>query len=208
MIKNILFDIGWVLVEGDKEATAREYQLYSAKPKEQFGIEDVFIPGVQHAFERGEINPEQYYQNFLEHSGCRISFRHFAIIWAKHFVEIQSMISLGQKLARNLKVYFLSNTNPLHIPVLYNYFPTLLFFHDQALSYELGAMKPDREFFQLALEKLKLDPAECLYIDDNANNVAGARDFGLCSIHHQDPEQTTASVFNALKESGVTLEES
>jgi glucose-1-phosphatase len=208
MIKNILFDIGSVLVEGDQEATAREYRLYSTKPKEQFSIEQVFIPGVQHAFERGEISPEQYYQSFLEHSGCRISFRHFAIIWAKHFVTIPSMILMGQKLARNLKVYFLSNTNPLHIPVLYHIFPNLLFFHGQALSYELGAMKPDPAFFQRALEKLDLDPAECLYIDDQARNVAGAKEFGLRSIHHLDPEQTASNIYTALKESGISIEKS
>ena len=198
MIKNILFDIGSVLVVGDPEATAREFALYSSMPKELFGTEHVFLPEIQPAFERGEVSARQYYEAFLEVSRCRVSFRHFAIIWAKHFVEIPPMIRLGQRLARSLRIYFLSNTNPLHIPALYKLFPTLLFHHGEVLSYELGALKPERAFYDRALEKLGLGARECLFVDDLVDNVAAARDFGLRSIHHLDPVQTASDIFAAL----------
>ena len=207
MIKNVLFDIGSVLVVGDPEATAREFALYSDRPKERFGTEHVFLADIQPAFERGEISAEQYYQAFVGVSGCRVSFRHFSIIWAKHFVEIPPMIRLGQRLARNLKVFFLSNTNPLHIPALYKLFPSLLFFHDQALSYQLGALKPDRAFYERALEKFGIKPRECLFVDDLADNVDTARDFGMRSIHHLDPANTASSIYAVLKESGIRLEQ-
>jgi len=198
LIKNILFDIGYVLVEGDPEATVREFSLYSTGPQEDFRAEQVFLPDIQPAFERGEITSEQYYQAFLEVSGCRLSFRHFAVIWAKYYLEIRPMVRLGRELARRFRVFFLSNTNPLHIPVLYNLFPGLLFFHGQALSYQLGVLKPELGFYERALEKLALEPRECLFIDDQEDNVAAARDFGLRSILHLDPEQTASSIYAAL----------
>ena len=101
MIENILCDIGSVLVVGDQEATVREFSFYSRMPAEQFGREHVFLPHLQPTFERGKVSAEQYYREFLDISGCRLSFRHFAIIWAKHFVEVQPMIRLGHRLARN-----------------------------------------------------------------------------------------------------------
>ncbi|MBN2288723.1 MAG: HAD family phosphatase [Candidatus Glassbacteria bacterium] len=202
MIKNILFDIGSVLVLGDPAATAAEFALYSDIPADRFTAGQVFLPGVQLAFERGEVSAEQYYRAFLETSRCRVSFRHFSVIWAKHFVEIPQMTRLGRELAGSLKVFFLSNTNPLHIPALYHLFPGLLFFHGQALSYELGVLKPEPAFYQRALEKLELDPGECLFVDDLADNVAAARQVGMQALRHLDPGRTASGIREVLERQG------
>ncbi|MEA2062944.1 MAG: HAD family phosphatase [Gemmatimonadota bacterium] len=197
-IKNILFDIGHVLLSFYPEAAAREFAVYSSRPADRFGPEHVFLPEILHSFERGQISSEQYYEAFIQESGCRMSFRHFSILWCKHFSLIRPMVELGRKLSRKYSIYFFSDTSPLHVPPLYHLFPALLFFHGQALSYELGAMKPEREFFQLACERLGLDPAECLFIDDQPANVDVARDFGIRSIHHRDPEQSASGILAAL----------
>lgn len=50
-------------------------------------------------------------------------------------------------------------------------------------SYELGAMKPDPEFFRQALRLIGADPAEVLFIDDNLPNIVAARVVGLRAEH-------------------------
>jgi putative hydrolase of the HAD superfamily len=200
MIKNILFDIGSVLISYDREATVREYSFYSESiPQEKFCKEHVFLPGFLPALERGEITGEEYYEHFLKISGCCLSFRHFAIIWSKHFAEIEPMIDFGWHLSQLYRVFFLSDTSLLHIPALYDIFPSLLFFHGQALSFELGVMKPERAFFERALEKLGLVAEECLFIDDLEANVSSASNCGICVVRHIEPEATIAAVFRKLE---------
>jgi putative hydrolase of the HAD superfamily len=50
-------------------------------------------------------------------------------------------------------------------------------------SYELGARKPDPEFFRQALRRIDADAATVLFIDDNLPNVEAAREVGLNAEH-------------------------
>lgn len=50
-------------------------------------------------------------------------------------------------------------------------------------SCELGATKPDRLFFERAVERIGAQPHEVLFVDDSEPNVAGARDAGLPAVH-------------------------
>ena len=49
-------------------------------------------------------------------------------------------------------------------------------------------LKPDAAIFCLLCERNGLDPAECLFIDDSAANVAGARAFGMDAVVFTTPE--------------------
>ena len=207
MIKNILFDIGSVLLLFDRGATIREFSYYSETiPQENFTAEHVFLPEIWHRMETGEISPREYYEKFKKVSGCRISFRHFSLIWARYFTDSRAMIELGRSLSSNFRIYFLSNTDPLHIPVLYSRFPNVLFSHGQALSYELGVLKPERSFFERALAKFALKPSECLFIDDLARNVEAAQRFGMRTIQHFSPEQTRAEIQAEFERDGISQE--
>jgi HAD superfamily hydrolase (TIGR01509 family) len=46
-------------------------------------------------------------------------------------------------------------------------------------------MKPDPAIYQLICERYALDPAMCLFVDDNANNVEGARLAGMQGFHYE-----------------------
>ena len=49
-------------------------------------------------------------------------------------------------------------------------------------SSEEGLAKPDRRIYQVALDRLGLRAAECLYVDDSAQALAGAASLGLRAI--------------------------
>jgi HAD superfamily hydrolase (TIGR01509 family) len=51
--------------------------------------------------------------------------------------------------------------------------------HHNFYSYELGLHKPDPEIFRAACAALRAEPAECVFLDDLAENVEGAREAGL-----------------------------
>jgi len=48
-------------------------------------------------------------------------------------------------------------------------------------------VKPDPEIFRVLLDRRRLDPARCLFIDDMAANIEAARALGLVTHHFADP---------------------
>jgi len=58
------------------------------------------------------------------------------------------------------------------------------------ISGEVGMRKPEPEIFELALVRIGLPAAECVFVDDMAHNVVAARQAGLSGIVHQSFEQT------------------
>ena len=65
------------------------------------------------------------------------------------------------------------------------------FADDLVLSAEVGVDKPDPAIYRIALARLgHPDPAECLFVDDRADNVAGAEALGLAAHLHTDNATT------------------
>jgi len=62
-------------------------------------------------------------------------------------------------------------------------------FDAMTISAEAGVMKPDERIYQIALEKLGVKASESVFLDDFAENVAGARAVGMQAIHFTQPEQ-------------------
>jgi glucose-1-phosphatase len=56
-------------------------------------------------------------------------------------------------------------------------------------SAEVGVMKPDARIFQAALQALDVPPQAAIFLDDFAQNVAGAQAVGMHAIHFRDPQQ-------------------
>ena len=73
----------------------------------------------------------------------------------------------------------LSNTNALHWDQQFARWPILDAFDFRFLSFELGAVKPDRALFDRVAQLLPAPPERVLFLDDNVLNVDGARAAGL-----------------------------
>ena len=56
-------------------------------------------------------------------------------------------------------------------------------------SGDVGIMKPDPRIFQIALERLGIEPSEAVFVDDFIQNVHGAQALGMGAIHFRDREQ-------------------
>jgi epoxide hydrolase-like predicted phosphatase len=52
-----------------------------------------------------------------------------------------------------------------------------------------GFMKPDPRIYQIALERLSVQPQEAIFVDDFIENISGARDLGINAVHFQSREQ-------------------
>ncbi len=62
----------------------------------------------------------------------------------------------------------------------------------------VGCRKPEPRIYELTLERLGLSAPECLFVDDLAPNIEGARALGFATVHFQDNEQAIAEIRAAL----------
>ena len=77
--------------------------------------------------------------------------------------------------------------------------PVLGFFRDIIVSGTERLVKPDPAIFRLAERRFRLAPADIFFIDDNAENIAAARDCGW-QTHRFDAAQALEA---ALVETGL-----
>jgi len=72
--------------------------------------------------------------------------------------------------------------------------PFLGLFRDYVVSGLVGCSKPGPDIYNLACRTGGFRPADAVFIDDLAANVAGARAIGMAGIHHRSAEQTAAEL--------------
>lgn len=100
--------------------------------------------------------------------------------------------ALLKRLRQKYHVYMLSNTNQIH----FDYMKVYSFraaegcslddcFEKCYLSHELHLSKPDPKIFEYVLTDTSSCPSECLFIDDNEQNVASAKSLGFKTCHYR-----------------------
>jgi epoxide hydrolase-like predicted phosphatase len=67
-------------------------------------------------------------------------------------------------------------------------------FDDLIFSAEVGLAKPDPRIYELALERLHVQPAEAIFIDDVPGNIEAAQAIGMAGIRFENTEQTIADI--------------
>jgi len=66
-----------------------------------------------------------------------------------------------------------------------------------------GTRKPDPRMYELGAQRIGLDPAACVYVDDLAFNLEPARALGMAGVHHTSAGETVAELQALL---GVALD--
>ena len=99
---------------------------------------------------------------------------------------------------KGVPVYGLTNWSAQTFPVARAKFPFLGEFDGIVVSGEEKLVKPDPRFFKLLLTRYGLRAQECVFIDDNAANVAAARALGFTGLHLTAPEKIREQLWPLL----------
>jgi putative hydrolase of the HAD superfamily len=67
-------------------------------------------------------------------------------------------------------------------------------FDTAVVSAEVGLHKPQPEIYRLAAERLGVEPAECIFVDDLRENIEGAEAVGMTGVRHRSPPETIAKL--------------
>jgi epoxide hydrolase-like predicted phosphatase len=71
-------------------------------------------------------------------------------------------------------------------------------FDGVVISGDVGIRKPAPEIYRLGVERVGLEPAECVFVDDLPFNLRPAEELGMATVHHVDPAQTVAELERLL----------
>jgi putative hydrolase of the HAD superfamily len=131
-------------------------------------------------YESGQLSDDEFVARSLDLLGTGQSPADFTRAWQQIFSPHQAMWDLATKLHHDgHRLLLFSNTNELHAQEFLRAFRIFDLFHEHHFSHRTGANKPDPTFYENAIRDFDLHPAETLYFDDLAENIATGEALGF-----------------------------
>jgi putative hydrolase of the HAD superfamily len=185
MITTIIFDLAEVYLYGMKNVERRIEKFLGKKIKNAIDEgEDV------NQFFLGKITEEELWQRIIEEHHFIIDIATLKRLIRENMTEVKGTRSIIETLRKNgYTLGLLSVHGREWIEYCEKQFDYHKLFHSVTYSFEVGVRKPSPKAFQLILEKLKVEPAECLFIDDSMINIEAAKNLGIKTIQFKDPLQ-------------------
>ena len=185
-IKNIIFDLGGVILNLDNRRTEDAFTSLGVKD-----IRSYFGHGHASSFfkeyEVGRISDRQFVDSIRQLTGLSVSDTAIVDSWNALLLDFPpERIQLLRQLRKTYRLFLFSNTNALHLAALQKTYSHAFdggcledHFEKTYYSHLLGMRKPDRESFEYILRENQLNAAETMFVDDAIINVEGAEQVGL-----------------------------
>lgn len=188
MIKNLLFDLGGVIMDIKRDDCVAAFQAIGMADADRYLGEYVqagFFAGV----ENGSLSPAEFraaVREVIDRDVTDSQIDHAFGCFLKG-IPLHRLEEL-ERLATRYDVYLLSNTNPIMwIQGIRRYFAQQgkdinHYFKGIVTSFEAKVMKPDPRIFRYAEQKLGIRPEETLFIDDSQTNLDAATALGFHTL--------------------------
>lgn len=193
MIKNVIFDLGNVILNIDTKLSEKAFAKHDLN---NFG-ELYTLAAQSEIFDRlevGRISPSDFYAEFRHLTNSNLSNEIIRDCWNALILDYPpARINLLADLKQKCRTFLLSNTNRIHYefynPIInqqFGYDGLESLFEKAYFSHEIGIKKPDSKIFEYVLEKSQLNPTETLFIDDNKANIEAASVLGIHTLWLKD----------------------
>jgi epoxide hydrolase-like predicted phosphatase len=187
MIKAVLFDFGGVLTAGGKKGYIGQIlaELYDADPK------TIEYGDLHYLFRRGKGGEDDaLFETLNKRYNANVTKDMFLKRAHQDLVAAPEVYELAKTLREyGIRTGLLSNIFSMQAEVFrkegwYDGFDPIV------LSCESGYAKPDKELYQLAIDKLALKPDEIIFIDDQEKCTIPADEMGIHTVLAVSPKQT------------------
>lgn len=208
MIKNVIFDLGGVLLNLDLQRCFDEFKtlgmdvdkvLKSSVSTYGTGAtmcDGMAAVGVMDLYQVGKISTPDFFYEIQKQCAPETTVEQVMSAWNSWILDIpQYKLDLIKDLKRRgYNVYMLSNTNDAHWKKIEkDNFPEPVsnYFDDIFLSQELGLAKPNEEIYHEVLRRIsegqgqEVKPEECLFFDDSCANCDMANSLGIKAIKYE-----------------------
>lgn len=189
MIKNLLFDLGGVIMDPDRDRCVRAFERLGMKDADDFlgvyGQKGAFL-----ALESGKIDADEFHRQVRPMiDRPEVSDEEIDNAFNEFLVGIPvTRLEALRALRKDYKIYLLSNTNPIMInsriaeEFRKEGFEMADYFDGIFTSYEAGCCKPGKEIFDYTEREGHIKPDETLFFDDSQANVDAARSYGFNAV--------------------------
>ena len=189
MIKNLLFDLGGVIMDIRRENCVKAFEALGMSDANDL-LGEYSQAGVFAGIENGQLTVGEFHDEIrriighpeLTDEEIDGAFQKFLIGIPTHRLEELD------RLHRQFSIYMLSNTNPIMWAgeIDRNFrrqgHDGHYYFDGIVRSYMAGAMKPDPKIFRAVISHLGIKPEETLFLDDSQRNLDAAAEFGFRTL--------------------------
>ena len=204
MIRNIVFDMGNVLIRFDRDYFID--RLGVAPEDKPLLKREVFLSLEWARMDRGSMTDEEAAESVCRRLPQRLhdAARKLVSMWDRPILPIEGMYELIEELKANgYGIYLLSNASYRQ----HDYWPRVeasRFFDGTLISADEKVVKPQPEIYRLLLERFDLTAEECFFVDDVPSNIEGAFYCGIPgAVFHGD----AALLRRDLRAAGVNVAE-
>ncbi len=190
-IKNLIFDLGNVILNIDTKLSAKAFAQYGMNDFEKLYT----LASQNELFDRleiGSITENEFYDEFRKVTGCKLDNQILEQCWNALIMDFPvARIEMLKRLKNEGKyrTFILSNTNIIH----YRFYTALLnrtygvdglesLVEHAYFSHEIGLKKPNRDIFDHVVANSHIKPEESIFIDDNEANIKAAKALGFNTI--------------------------
>ena len=190
MIKNLLFDLGGVIIDIERQRCVDAYTALGLKDADSY-FGEYAQTGIFMAIEDGSMSVDEFHAAMRALLPEGVTDYQIDNAFQKFIVGIpvERLKALRELRRRGYGIYLLSNTNPIMWRgVIANEFGKEGlrredYFDGMVTSFDARAAKPDARIFTDTADHLCIEPAETLFFDDSTANVEAARRLGFEAVH-------------------------
>ena len=206
MIRNIIFDLGGVIITLDQPQAIRRFKALGLADADQ-RLDAYTQGGIFGDLERGAITAEDFRRELSLLVGRELSYDECRHAWLGYCRELpqRNLDALVRLRQEGYRLLLLSNANPYMMswvmsPDFDGHGHSLEHYLDACYcSYEMGVMKPDQTIFSRVLAAEQIIPSETLFVDDGPRNVAAASQLGIRTFCPENGADWTQDIYEYLK---------
>jgi 2-haloacid dehalogenase len=179
----IVFDLGGVLIDWNPRYVFRK--IFNTEAETEWFLENICTMEWNLSIDAGKPFATAVEELCGIHPEWAGQIGAFHLRWAEMLGgEINESVSILREIqSEGYPVYGLTNWSAEAFPIAFNRYKFLQTLDGIVVSGAEHLVKPDPAIFRLLLDRYDLVAGNCLFIDDNLNNVATAAKLGFDTIH-------------------------